>query len=56
MVNVKTIAGNSAVLIITKIISSVLSLFVSIYLVRYLGSEGYGKFSMVFAHYFPVIS
>ena len=46
----RKIATNSGLLLINKVISNVISIFVAIYLIRYLGSEGYGKFSIVFAY------
>ncbi|NMX21215.1 hypothetical protein C5S30_02010 [ANME-1 cluster archaeon GoMg4] len=45
MNTIKTIAKNTGVLAISNIITSVLGFFLLIYLARYLGEVGYGKYS-----------
>tara|TARA_Y100000310_G_scaffold332191_2_gene407319 strand:- start:324 stop:1757 length:1434 start_codon:yes stop_codon:yes gene_type:complete len=46
---VKTIAKNTTVLLVADIISKVLSFFLVIFIARYLGDVGLGKYSFVFA-------
>ncbi|MFH1314595.1 MAG: flippase [Candidatus Eisenbacteria bacterium] len=46
----RKIAANSGVLLAGRIATSAISLLVSIWLIRYLGSIGYGRYSVVFAY------
>jgi len=48
----RTVAKNTAIIIAGQLASRVISALVGIYLVRYLGSEGYGQFSLVVAYLF----
>jgi O-antigen/teichoic acid export membrane protein len=47
---VQKIAKNTGVIIAGNVIFRLVSLFVIIYLARYLGTEGFGKYSFVFAY------
>ena len=46
----RKVAANSGVLLAGRIGTSAISLVVSIWLIRYLGSIGYGRYSVVFAY------
>jgi O-antigen/teichoic acid export membrane protein len=46
----RKIAANSGVLLAARIATTGISLVVSIWLIRYLGSIGYGRYSVVFAY------
>ena len=50
MRTVRKIAKNTGVVIAGNVIFRLISLFVIIYLARYLGTEGFGKYSLVFAY------
>ena len=55
---VRKIAKNTGVIIAGNVIFRLVSLFVIIYLARYLGTEGFGKYSFVFAYltFFNIIT
>ncbi len=44
------IAVNTATLYVSKILSTLFSVVISVFLIRYLGNDGFGKFSIVFAY------
>ena len=50
MTSVQKIAKNSSVIVTGSIITRVIGLIVTIYLARYLGTIGFGKYSFVFAY------
>ena len=58
MSEVKTIAKNTGVLILAEVILRVLSLIFIIYVARFLGDVGFGKYSFAFAftNLFVIIS
>lgn len=58
MVLVQRIAKNTGIIISGNIIFKILSLIVTIYLARYLGTVGFGKYSFVFAYlaFFSIIT
>lgn len=49
MSTVQRVAKNTGIVIAGDVIFSIISLFVTIYLARYLGTVGFGKYSFVFA-------
>jgi O-antigen/teichoic acid export membrane protein len=55
---IQKIAKNTGVIIAGNIVFRIVSLFVIIYLARYLGTEGFGKYSFVFAYlaFFNIIT
>jgi O-antigen/teichoic acid export membrane protein len=55
---VRKIAKNTGVIIAGNVIFRLVSLFVIIYLARYLGTDGFGKYSLVFAYlaFFNIIT
>jgi len=55
---VQKIAKNTGVIITGNVIFKLVSLFVTIYLARYLGTAGFGKYSFVFAYlaFFNIIT
>jgi O-antigen/teichoic acid export membrane protein len=55
---VQRVAKNTGIVIIGDVIFRLISLVVTIYLARYLGTEGFGKYSFVFAYlaFFGVIT
>jgi len=55
---VQKVAKNTGIVIVGDVIFRLISLFVTIYLARYLGTVGFGKYSFVFAYlaFFGVIS
>ena len=58
MRTVRKIAKNTGVIIAGNVIFRLVSLFVIIYLARYLGTAGFGKYSFVFAYltFFSIIT
>ncbi|RLG29475.1 hypothetical protein DRN97_11810, partial [Methanosarcinales archaeon] len=58
MSTVQKVAKNTGIVIVGDVIFRLISLFVTIYLARYLGTVGFGKYSFVFAYlaFFGVIS
>lgn len=50
MTSAQKIIKNGSILIISRIILSILSVFVSVLLVRHIGVANYGKYSIVFAY------
>lgn len=52
MNTVKRVAVNTGVQAVGRVINMVVGLFITIYLARYLGAVGYGKYSFVFAYLF----
>ena len=50
MGTVQRVAKNTSIIIVGNIIFRLISLFVTIYLARYLGTAGFGKYSFVFAY------
>jgi len=58
MDTVRRVAKNTGVLIAGDVIFRIISLFIIIYLARYLGTVGFGKYSFVFAYlaFFGVIT
>jgi O-antigen/teichoic acid export membrane protein len=58
MNTIQTIAKNTAVLFAANIITSILSLILVIYIARYLGAVGFGKYSfaLVFTGFFGIIT
>jgi O-antigen/teichoic acid export membrane protein len=57
MSTVQRVARNTGIVTVGDIIFRIISLFVIIYLARYLGTEGFGKYNFVFAYlaFFGVI-
>ena len=55
---VQRVAKNTSILIVGDVIFKLISLFVTIYLARYLGTVGFGKYSFVFAYlaFFNIIT
>lgn len=58
MRTVQKIAKNTGVIIIGDVVVKLISLFVTIYLARYLGPVGFGKYNFVFAYlaFFSIIT
>ena len=58
MSTVQRVAKNTGIIIVGDVIFRLISLFVIIYLARYLGTVGFGKYSFVFAYltFFGVIT
>jgi O-antigen/teichoic acid export membrane protein len=58
MSTVQRVAKNTSIVIAGNVIFRLISLFVLIYLARYLGTSGFGKFSFIFAYlaFFGVIT
>lgn len=58
MGQLKTIAKNSAVLLTSQIISYIFTFFLTIYIARYLGTEGFGilSFALAFTGMFSVLA
>ena len=58
MSTVQRVAKNTGIVIVGNVIFRLISLFVTIYLARYLGTVGFGKYSFVFAYlaFFGVIT
>ncbi len=58
MNNPQRIIANSSIFLLGRIVVSLLSLLIAIVIARHLGSENYGKFSIVFAYlsFFQVLS
>jgi len=54
---VQRVAKNTGIIIVGDVIFKIISLFVTIYLARYLGTVGFGKYSFVFAYlaFFDII-
>ena len=55
---VQKIAKNVGIIIAGNVVFRLISLFITIYLARYLGTEGFGKYSFVFAYlvFFTVLA
>jgi len=49
MSSAKKLARNTGFMLVSEVISNIISLLVLILIARYLGSEGFGKFSFIFA-------
>ena len=49
MNSVRRIAKNTTLLFVSQIISYMLGFFVTVYIARYLGTEGYGTISLAIA-------
>jgi len=58
MSTARRVARNTGIIIIGDVVFRLISLFVTIYLARYLGAIGFGKYSFVFAYiaFFGIIS
>mgnify|MGYP000108938128 CR=1 FL=1 len=58
MSTVKRVARNTGIIIAGDVIFRIISLIVTIYLARYLGTDGFGKYNFVFAYlaFFGVIT
>jgi O-antigen/teichoic acid export membrane protein len=58
MSTVQRVARNTGIVIVGDVIFRIISLFVVIYLARYLGTVGFGKYSFVFAYlsFFGIIT
>ena len=58
MSTIKKVARNTGVVITGEVIFRIISLFVTIYLARYLGTVGFGKYNFVFAYlaFFGVVT
>ena len=58
MSTVQKVAKNTGIILIGDILFKIISLFVTIYLARYLGTVGFGKYSFVFAYlaFFNIIT